>query len=392
MSQLQINRKEDLKQLRDEGYDVTIFDGHIVVRQIPFVNSNREIKYGILLSEYNISGEEIQKPKNHVMRFSGEYPCHADGSEIAGIKHSALNNKLPSGIKINFSFSNKPQGGFNNFYDKFISYIRIICAPAFSLDNSAIPNSFNPIEVSETESIFKYLDSNSSRAGIESINRKLENQKIAIVGLGGTGAYILDLISKSNVKEIHLYDGDVLLNHNAFRSPGAISLETLKQKPNKVDYYLELYSNLRTGIHAHSQFISNQNMQLLSDFDYVFLCLDDNEIRYSCAVFLRSNNIPFSDVGLGVYSYRNELLGSIRVTSSSPSKMDHLENHIPKTNEKDENEYSTNIQIAELNCLNATFAVLQWKKFCGFYQDLKRGHSISYSINDSNLINGDYET
>ena len=97
-------------------------------------------------------------------------------------------------------------------------------------------------------------------------------------------------------------------------------------------------------------------------------------------------------MGLGVYSHKNELLGSIRVTSSSPSKRDHLDSRIPKTNEKDENEYSTNIQIAELNSLNAGFAVLQWKKLFGFYQDLKRGHSISYSINDSNLVNDDFET
>ena len=116
-----------------------------------------------------VSGDEIQKPLNHVMRFSGEYPSNADGSEILGIKHQSLNNILPSGLTVNYSFSNKPRGGFENFYDKFTSYIRIISAPAFSLDKSAVPTPYNPIEVDEKESVFKYLDSNSSRAGIESI-------------------------------------------------------------------------------------------------------------------------------------------------------------------------------------------------------------------------------
>ena len=133
-------------------------------------------------------------------------------------------------------------------------------------------------------------------------------------------------------------------------------------------------------------------MALLKDFDYVFLCLDENEIRFLCSNYLSSNNIPFTDVGLGVYLHKNQLLGTIRVTSSTEFKNDHLKSQIPKTNEEDNNEYSTNIQIAELNCLNATLAVLQWKKYFGFYQDLKKNNSIAYTINDSNLVNGDYET
>ncbi|WP_318271316.1 ThiF family adenylyltransferase [Sphingobacterium cellulitidis] len=46
---------------------------------------------------------------------------------------------------------------------------------------------------------------------------KLERQKIAIIGLGGTGAYILDMVAKTPVKEIHLFDGDSFDQHNAFR-------------------------------------------------------------------------------------------------------------------------------------------------------------------------------
>jgi len=51
------------------------------------------------------------------------------------------------------------------------------------------------------------------------ITRRLELEKVAIIGLGGTGSYILDLVAKTPVKEIHLFDADALLNHNAFRHP-----------------------------------------------------------------------------------------------------------------------------------------------------------------------------
>ena len=51
--------------------------------------------------------------------------------------------------------------------------------------------------------------------------RRLAGDRIGIVGLGGTGSYILDYVSKTRVVEIHLFDGDGYQQHNAFRAPGA---------------------------------------------------------------------------------------------------------------------------------------------------------------------------
>ena len=36
-------------------------------------------------------------------------------------------------------------------------------------------------------------------------------------------------------------------------------------------------------------------------------------------------------------------------------------------------DYERNIQIADLNALTASMAVIRWKKFSGFYQDLEWG-------------------
>jgi hypothetical protein len=52
-------------------------------------------------------------------------------------------------------------------------------------------------------------------------------------------------------------------------------------------------------------------------------------------------------------------------------------------------EYSTNIQIAELNALNAALAVIKWKKLAGFYQDLDFEHHCSYTIGGNMLRNED---
>ena len=66
--------------------------------------------------------------------------------------------------------------------------------------------------------MFHYVDTATSRAGIVAITEKLSRSEIGIIGLGGTGAYILDLVPKTPVREIHLFDGDEFLQRQ--RVPG----------------------------------------------------------------------------------------------------------------------------------------------------------------------------
>jgi len=70
---------------------------------------------------------------------------------------------------------------------------------------------------------------------------KLAVPQVAIVGVGGTGSYILDFLAKTRVREIHLFDGDYFFSHNAFRTPGAATIAELRARPLKVDH-LECYS------------------------------------------------------------------------------------------------------------------------------------------------------
>ena len=239
--------------------------------------------------------------------------------------------------------------------------------------------------------IFKYPDTNSSRAEIDYLNRKLENQKIAIVGLGGTGSYILDLVSKTPVKEIHIFDDDDFQLHNAFRCPGAVEGRKL-DAPNpikKIDHLYSIYSNMHNGITPHEIRITEDNIVFLKDFDYVFISVDTNKSRSIIVEGLLKLGTTFIDVGLGVTRNDDDLLGTIRLTVGSKSKNEHLAYRIG-SEEFDENEYGTNIQIAELNSFNASLAVIKWKKMSGFYQDLKEEHNVLYFINTNKLMNEDF--
>ena len=70
---------------------------------------------------------------------------------------------------------------------------------------------------------------------------------------------------------------------------------------------------------------------------------------------------------MGVSEVDGALLGQLRVTSATPDDRDHVHSTIPLTPPLGDDDYSQNIQIADLNALNAALAVLKWKKLMGFY-------------------------
>jgi len=384
MLQQLINHSPDLKRLQDEGYELEVKGGYLLIHHIPYVTHLREVKYGVLVSELSLANSQRTiKPSTHVINFIGEYPCNADGSIITAIQHSNQQN-LGHGIVINFSFSNKPQNGYADYYEKVSTYGTIISSPAKSIDPLVTEKTFRIRQNAIDTDVFQYIDTNSGRAKINLINEKIKGQKVAIIGLGGTGAYILDLLSKTPVNEIHLYDGDVFSQHNAFRSPGAAGKEDLDTVPSKVDYYFNQYSKIHQKITAHHNYVSKDNMKELSTMSFVFICIDNDVSRKLIIQFLLKSNIPFIDVGLGVNAVDDTLIGTVRVTTGTHEKNNHLVDRIPFVDEGN-NDYNSNIQIAELNCLNAVLAVIKWKKMCGFYQDLREEHHSTYSINVNQL-------
>lgn len=391
MSNKLINRSTDLKRLRDEGYEIEVRGGHLIVHHIPYVNSNREVKIGKLISTLLMSNEVTLKPDNHVINFMGEHPCNNDGSIITSIQHVVVNQQLFNDIILNHSFSNRPPNGYDNYYDKVTRYVELIIAPAKSIDPKVTATTFRVMECSEEESVFRYLDTNSSRANINFINEKFKGQRIGIIGLGGTGSYILDQVAKTPVDEILLFDNDEFLLHNAFRAPGAPTIEILNEQQMKVDYFASIYSNMRRGIVPYAEKITEQNIELLKGLSFVFICIDSNSARGMIISHLKKFQIPFIDVGLGVEIVEDSLAAILRVTLGTPSKHDHIFDRIG-TVDTDDNEYSTNIQIADLNAMNALLAVLKWKKFNGFYKDLKEEHHTTYTVNTGQLLNDDYTT
>lgn len=385
-----INHSPDLLQLWEEGLSLEIKDGHLLVHDVPYVNSRKAIDYGTLVSTLNLAGDKTTTPETHVAYLIGEVPCDKNGNPINSIINSTAQQALSSNLIINVTFSSKPKEGYKNYYDKINTYLSILCNPAKALDDSVTERKFKVYRGDELEndSVFEYSDSNTSRAGIGVVTEKLKGHKVAIIGLGGTGAYLLDALAKTPVKEIHLFDGDWFLQHNAFRSPGAASIETLKRRLRKVDYYYEIYSKMHKGIFKHG-YVNPSNLNELADMNFVFIAIDKAEIKAPIMKYLEQEHKSFVDVGMGIHLVDGSLIGIVAVTASVPAKRDHVWSGRVSLGENPINDYAKNIQIAELNSLNASLAIIKWKKLIGFYQDLESEHHSNYSINVNMLLSED---
>jgi len=263
----------DLERLQKEGYAVEVSHGHVLVHSVPYVTSQREVKRGIVVTNLNGNVGQLGSPADHQVWFVGEYPCHHTGKPIESIRHSSQHFPLWTGFIAQHRFSNKPPNGYPDFYSKMKSYISIISNEAKVIDPAADPRTHEVIVSTEVDSVFRYWDSASTRANILAVSEKLAMNRIAIIGLGGTGSYLLDLVAKTPAREIHLYDGDKFLQHNAFRAPGAASIEELEQGLPKVDYYSKKYDKMRTGIYPHDVYLDEDNISELQDFDFVFVCV-----------------------------------------------------------------------------------------------------------------------
>jgi Domain of unknown function (DUF6791)/ThiF family len=381
-----ISRSPDLARLREEGYEVAVRDDHLVIESIPYVNEEREVEYGTLVSTLALAGDVTAKPDTHTAFFVGDAPCDREGNRLHRIIIGGQ-HQLSGSLTADHQFSSKPSQGYPDYYEKMTSYIRILSGPAQAIVPDATPRTFRPVAEADGDSVFEYADTASSRAGIRAATEKLEIGRVAIVGIGGTGSYTLDLLAKTPAGELHLYDGDHILTHNAFRAPGAASLEELRTLPNKAQHYQELYSRMRRGIVAHPYYVDGSTVDQLRDMDFVFLCLDDGPARKLIVDELHEWGKPFIDVGIGVEERDASLGGLVRTTASTRTKNDHVSARVPFSSNDVDDDYRRNIQVADLNALNAALAVIKYKKLAGFYNDLDREHNSVYVITGNLLIN-----
>lgn len=392
MSRELFSLNPDLARLRSEGYFVRIQGNLLVMREIPYVDAQCRVRTGTLVSPLDLAGDRTRKPETHVIHWDGDFPCNANGTPLPGIAHAAPNTNLGHGLTARHNFSSKPdQNGYPDYYAKMATYATILAGPAAVLQPGISARLIRGADDEDESSVFNYLDTASSRVGLGALASKLENEVVGILGAGGTGGYILDLVAKTPVKEIRLFDDDEFLSHNAFRAPGAPSLEELRDAPKKVHYLKGIYDLMHRRIVAHPVKLKAETLGLLDGITFAFISMDAGEEKRAVVAKLEALGVPFIDVGMGLELSSNGSLGGIlRVTTSTPAKRDHIHaGRISFEGGGGQDVYASNIQVADLNALNACLAVVKWKKLRGFYRDLENEHHSTYTTDGGMLLNGD---
>lgn len=390
MSHPLISRSPDLTKLLEEGYEIEVALPHLLIRGVPYVDALRRVRRGTLVVPLNLNVDVTLPPNTHVVLFAGDFPCDQNGNPLEKLRHGQNRTAITADVLTQHSFSNKPPDGYRDYHHLVTIYVANISGPAAVLDPNATARTWQIIESRDPDSVFLYPDTASSRAGITNVTRKLELGRIIIAGLGGTGSYVLDFTAKTPVREIHVYDGDRFGQHNAFRAPGAASIANLKDRPFKVEYFAQIYAHMRRGVVPHPYHLTEANVAELDGADFVFICMDAGNAKKALIARLEQSGIPFIDVGMGLeITEEDSLLGIVRTTASTPAMRDHIRNNHRISFEGDGNDVYNNIQVADLNGLNAALAVIKWKKLCGFYADHVREHFSAYAINCNALVNED---
>lgn len=372
MFQKLVNHNDDLQRLIDRGYAVTFDSNCLVIRDIPYLDNNGEKQIGAIVVKLKFIDNNRFEQDDHQIYFTGTIPHGLDGKPVpnlSGGEQTIGLSDVCSDVVVQRSFSNKPKTSnkYDDHFHKIETYVGFISGPAEHLYdvNPYTYRTFN--EISE-DSVFKFHDTLTSRAEITDLSKKLNDDVIAIIGLGGTGAYVLDYLVKTPVQEIRGYDHDKYHVHNTYRSPGKLDESELDMP--KADIYQARYDNFRTGLFLENKFIDSSCVEELKDVTFAFVCVDNGIARAEILDLLIKNNISFIDVGMGLKRKDNALSGMMRATYFPAEHAQDVRNK-NWVNEKEdpENIYKTNIQISELNALNASLAVIRFKQLRGFYSE-----------------------
>jgi hypothetical protein len=360
------NHNDDIRRLLEKGYALRADGPHLVVRDVPYLDSKLALQVGAIVAKLVFIDKVRVTQDNHQVYFAGSAPYGLNGQLIPNLGDTPTTMTLnKTDVVVQRAFSNKPTNGFANFFDKIEHYVRVISGPAIEKYHAS-PLTFRIDKDENTNSVFKFQDTLTSRAEIGDLATLLKNEVVAIIGLGGTGSYILDYMVKTPVKEIRGFDGDAYHVHNAFRSPGR--LDEIELGKGKAEVYQSRYENFRNGLSLHQKYIDRASAADLAGVTFVFVCVDKGSARAQILDLLISLRIPFIDVGMGLNRKQGALSGTVRTTCYSVENAPNLRGlNLAEMVDDPDDVYRQNIQISELNAWNAAIAVIRYKQLIGFY-------------------------
>ena len=388
MSSTLISRSPDLSALATAEYSLEVRGAYLIVKHIPYVTEDGEIQFAEIVTNLDITGaagdEITTQPSDHTIWWTGDIPYTADGERM---EEYLVCNKweqgrdIGEGIKVSTQWSRKPKEGgqtrgYKDYREKIETYVAEVGGQAEAINPGILEAARKGGESIVTSSMrFAYTDTSGYRNGTKGIENRIEEDIVAVIGVGGTGSYLVDVLAKTNVKELHLFEDDVMELHNAFRVSGAARVEELNGKKLKIDWHEERYKEVRKeGLYVHGIKIDSENFEELRNCTTAFIAVDDLTARRKIQKACAAMDILHVSVGIGLEiegENNDQIGGMVKIeTNFKPNDgMNETEGNPDGEQEPMGNVYSSNIQTAELNMLGAALAIAEWKAIRGIYRN-----------------------
>ena len=388
MSSTLISRSADLSALATAEYSLEVRGAYLIVKHIPYVIRDGEIQFAEIVTNLDIigaAGDEITtQPTDHRVWWTGGTPHTADGESME--KYLSCGNweqgrDIGEGIKVYMWWSRKPKEGgqargYKDYQEKIETYVEEVGSQAEAINPGILEAARKGGESIVTSSMrFAYTDTSGYRNGTKGIENRIEEEIVAVIGVGGTGSYLVDVLAKTNIKELHLFDDDVMKLHNAFRVSGAARVGELNGKKLKIDWHEERYKEVRKeGLYVHDIKIDSENIEELRNCTTAFIVVDDLAVRRKIQRACTAMDILHVSVGIGLEiegENNDQIGGMVKVeTNFMPDDgMNEIEGNPDGDQEPMGDVYSSNIQTAELNMLGAALAIAEWKAIRGIYRN-----------------------
>jgi len=209
-------------------------------------------------------------------------------------------------------------------------------------------------------------------------------ERVAIIGLGGVGAWIADIVVKADPREVHGWDHDCIEPKNILRMPGGIDPNVWIGRP-KASWFQKTYSLIHTNVHGHNAKVQSENLQeVIEGITFAFVAVDEADDRMMVCDALANAGIPFVVAGLSPVRKDKRVKVSIRIVTAHIGVPSWRE-AIPQVGQAGQDDYGS-LDLPDVYSVTASWAIQSWRKMRGQFWQEQREECLDYSASDQSLI------
>ena len=185
----------------------------------------------------------------------------------------------------------------------------------------------------------------------------VQEAKVNVIGAGGTGTWIVDILSKTNVGEIHVWDHDKIERRNVKRAPGGERAWAKHVGAAKAEACQAIYGSGNVRVIPHVKRVEEINVDAATTGSYLFIAVDDEESQELIEKHAISRRIRFSSVGMSVDYEHGTAKGSIHIRNQETERTG-------GGTKGGQNAYQV-LCVPEAHAASAAMAVFQWRHYSG---------------------------